>query len=43
MINVPKSKVFLVFFASVWPLLIQTIYGIQDVDPVARETARVNA
>lgn len=34
------SKVFLVFFASVWPLLIQTIYGIQDSDPVAVETAR---
>ena len=34
------SKVFLVVFASVWPLLIQTIYGIQDADPVAMETAR---
>lgn len=34
------SKVFLVFFASVWPLLIQTIYGMQDTDPVARDTAR---
>lgn len=34
------SKVFLVAFASFWPLLIQTIYGVQDVDPVARDTAR---
>jgi ABC-type nitrate/sulfonate/bicarbonate transport system permease component len=35
-----ESKVFLVFFASVWPLLIQTIYGVQDADPVATDTAR---
>jgi len=35
-----ESKVVLVFFASVWPLLIQTIYGIQDADPVATDTAR---
>lgn len=34
------SKLFLVIFASVWPLLIQTIYGIQDTDPVATDTAR---
>jgi ABC-type nitrate/sulfonate/bicarbonate transport system permease component len=34
------SKIFLVFFASVWPLLIQTIYGMQDTDPIARDTAR---
>ena len=34
------SKIFLVFFASVWPLLIQTIYGMQDADPIARDTAR---
>ncbi len=35
-----QSKVFLVAFASFWPLLIQTIYGVQDVDPVATDTAR---
>lgn len=35
-----ESKAVLVVFASVWPLLIQTIYGIQDADPVARDTAR---
>lgn len=35
-----KGNVFLVVFASFWPLLIQTIYGVQDVDPVAMDTAR---
>ena len=34
------SKIFLVFFASLWPLLIQTIYGMQDADPVALDTAK---
>jgi ABC-type nitrate/sulfonate/bicarbonate transport system permease component len=35
-----ESKVFLAAFASTWPLLIQTLYGVQDVDPVATDTAR---
>ncbi|MDA0172560.1 ABC transporter permease [Solirubrobacter taibaiensis] len=35
-----QSKVFLVAFASVWPLLIQTIYGARDLDPIQLETAR---
>lgn len=35
-----ESKVFLVSFASFWPVLIQTIYGVQDADPVAVDTAR---
>lgn len=35
-----QSKVFLAAFASFWPLLIQTIYGVQDVDPLATDTAR---
>jgi ABC-type nitrate/sulfonate/bicarbonate transport system permease component len=35
-----QSKVFLAAFASFWPLLIQTIYGVQDVDPVATDTAK---
>lgn len=35
-----QSKVFLVTFAAFWPLLIQTLYGVQDVDPVATDTAR---
>ena len=34
------DKVFLVTFACFWPLLFQTIYGVQDVDPVAIDTAR---
>jgi ABC-type nitrate/sulfonate/bicarbonate transport system permease component len=34
------SKVFLVAFAATWPLLIQTIYGARDLDPLQRETAR---
>ena len=36
-----EMKVFLVAFATFWPILFQTIYGVQDVDPVARDTARV--
>lgn len=35
-----KMKVFLVAYACFWPLLIQTIYGVRSVDPVARDTAR---
>lgn len=34
------SKVFLVSFASFWPLLTQTIYGVQGADPVALDVAR---
>ena len=35
-----QSKVFLAAFAATWPLLMQTLYGVQDVDPVATDTAR---
>ena len=35
-----ESKVFLAAFAAFWPLLVQTLYGVQDVDPVATDTAR---
>jgi len=35
-----ESKVFLAAFAATWPLLLQTIYGVQDVDPVATDSAR---
>jgi ABC-type nitrate/sulfonate/bicarbonate transport system permease component len=35
-----ESKVFLAAFASTWPLLMQTLYGVQDTDPVATDTAR---
>jgi NitT/TauT family transport system permease protein len=33
-------RVALIAYASTWPILINTIYGIRDVDPVARDTAR---
>jgi ABC-type nitrate/sulfonate/bicarbonate transport system permease component len=35
-----STKVFLVVFAGTWPILLQTIYGVQDVDPVAMDTMR---
>jgi ABC-type nitrate/sulfonate/bicarbonate transport system permease component len=35
-----KSEVFLATFGAFWPLLVQTIYGVRDVDPVALDTAR---
>jgi ABC-type nitrate/sulfonate/bicarbonate transport system permease component len=35
-----ESKVFLAAFASFWQLLVQALYGVQDVDPVAMDTAR---
>lgn len=35
-----KLTVVLIVLTALWPLLIQTMYGVQDVDPVARETAR---
>ncbi len=35
-----QSTLLLVVYASFWQVLIQVLYGVQDVDPVARETAR---
>jgi ABC-type nitrate/sulfonate/bicarbonate transport system permease component len=35
-----KSSVFLAAFASFWQLIVQVLYGVQDVDPVATDTAR---
>jgi ABC-type nitrate/sulfonate/bicarbonate transport system permease component len=35
-----KSEVFLATFGAFWPLLVQTIYGVRDVDPVTIDTAR---
>jgi ABC-type nitrate/sulfonate/bicarbonate transport system permease component len=35
-----ESKVFLAVYASFWPILVQALYGVQDVDPVAMDTAR---
>jgi ABC-type nitrate/sulfonate/bicarbonate transport system permease component len=35
-----KSEVFLAAFGAFWPLLVQTIYGVRDTDPVAIDTGR---
>src|ERR671935_344699 len=35
-----KSEIFLATFGAFWPLLVQTMYGVRDVDPIALETAR---
>jgi ABC-type nitrate/sulfonate/bicarbonate transport system permease component len=35
-----KSEVFLATFGAFWPLLVQTMYGVRDVDPVTTDTAR---
>jgi len=35
-----ESTLVLVVYASTWQVLIQVLYGVQDVDPVVRETAR---
>jgi ABC-type nitrate/sulfonate/bicarbonate transport system permease component len=32
-------KTYLVAIGAFWPLFFQTVYGVQDVDPVARDTA----
>lgn len=34
------STLLLVVFACVWPILLQTIYGVRDIDAVVRETCR---
>lgn len=35
-----QSEVFLAAFGAFWPILVQTMYGVRDVDPVAIDTAR---
>jgi len=35
-----KSEVFLATFGAFWPLLVQTMYGVRDVDPVTIDTGR---
>jgi ABC-type nitrate/sulfonate/bicarbonate transport system permease component len=35
-----KSEIFLATFGAFWPLLVQTMYGVRDTDPVAIDTAR---
>ncbi|MFD0692397.1 ABC transporter permease [Actinomadura fibrosa] len=34
------SKMLLIVFTCVWPILLQTVYGVRDIDPVAAETCR---
>src|SRR6266516_1966948 len=35
-----QLKTSLIAYASFWPLLFNTVYGVQDVDPIAKDTAR---
>ncbi|MEV4657309.1 ABC transporter permease subunit [Micromonospora sp. NPDC049301] len=35
-----RSVLLLVVYAAFWQVLLQVLYGVQDVDPVAQETAR---
>jgi len=35
-----RSEIFLATFGAFWPLLVQTMYGVRDVDPVTIDTAR---
>jgi len=34
------GKVFLAAFAAIWPLLVQTIYGVRSINPLQLDTAR---
>jgi ABC-type nitrate/sulfonate/bicarbonate transport system permease component len=36
----PQAILFIVVYAAFWQMLIQVLYGVGDVDPVARDTAR---
>ncbi|TIC82993.1 ABC transporter permease subunit [Nocardioides sp. GY 10127] len=36
----PQSALILVVYASFWQVLVQVLYGVADVDPVVRDTAR---
>jgi NitT/TauT family transport system permease protein len=35
-----EMRVFVMTFAAVWPILFNTIYGLMEVDPLTKETAR---
>jgi NitT/TauT family transport system permease protein len=35
-----EMKTALIVYGTVWPVLFNTIYGVQDVDPVAKDTAK---
>ena len=37
----PKLIIVLVVFSAAWPLVIQTVAGLEDIDPVTRDTARI--
>jgi ABC-type nitrate/sulfonate/bicarbonate transport system permease component len=36
----PKLKIYMIAISAFWPMFFQTAYGIQDVDPIVRDTAR---
>jgi ABC-type nitrate/sulfonate/bicarbonate transport system permease component len=36
----PTATIILVVYAAFWQMLVQVLYGVRDVDPVAQETAR---
>lgn len=36
-----RATLLLVIYAAFWQVLVQVLYGVQDVDPVAQQTARV--
>lgn len=36
----PASSIVLVVYAAFWQVLVQVLYGVADVDPIARDTAR---
>lgn len=35
-----RAQVSVVVFSSIWPVLINTVYGVREVDPVAKQTLR---
>jgi NitT/TauT family transport system permease protein len=35
-----QMKITVIVYAAVWPILFNTVYGLRDVDPVARDTLR---
>lgn len=36
-----EMKIILVVLGAIWPLLVQTMYGVHDIDPVVNQTAKV--
>jgi NitT/TauT family transport system permease protein len=36
----PRMNITLIVYAAVWPVLLNTIYGLDDVDPLAKDTLR---